>query len=79
LASVGYLDIKKPLIQDRTIASSQEDSVLVLTSVSPKLQKNAAHTAVDVPLFASGVCSNQFAGLIDNTDVFKRIKTCLAK
>jgi alkaline phosphatase len=73
----GYLKVDKPLIIDRTIASSEEDSVLVLTTVKAVKKSSAAHTAVDVPLYATGVCSQKFAGLIDNTDIFKKIKECL--
>jgi alkaline phosphatase len=75
----GYLDINKPILSGRKIATSDADLVAVLTSVSPKIKTSAAHTAVDVPLYASGICSETFAGLIDNTDIFKRIKSCLQK
>lgn len=75
----GYLDINKPLIKDRQIATSEVDNVPVLTSVAPKLKSSAAHTAVDVPLFARGPCSIEFRGLMDNTDVFDKIKGCAFK
>ncbi len=75
----GYLNIKKPLIADRKIATSDKDDVPVLTSLAPKHASSAAHTAVDVPLYASGPCSNSFAGLMENTEIFNAVSDCLTK
>ncbi|MCB0347239.1 MAG: alkaline phosphatase [Bdellovibrionales bacterium] len=75
----GYLNIKKPLITDRKIATSEKDSIPVLTSTAPVHAHSAAHTAVDVSLYARGPCGQSFSGLIENTDIFNKIQSCLNK
>ena len=34
---------------------------------------NGSHTPLMVPVFAYGICSENFTGIMDNTDIFKKI------
>lgn len=40
-------------------------------------RKKAAHTAVDVPIYSSGIGSSEFSGTLENTDIFFKIKKLL--